>query len=148
MLWFSFILGLNVIFLCFKLIIIHHHTQKQKKIKFKPRIKLNHNRNNVATMFNALAGKSSTTLDGWGGETIQLALKIVSCNITSRKSWTGWISCWGFRIAGIGSLVMESWIPDSNRQWDSEFLVLNPRQQSPAVTDSIGRKSLILDYLT
>ena len=43
MLWFNFILGLNFIFLCFKLIIIHYHTQKQNKIKFKPRIKLNHN---------------------------------------------------------------------------------------------------------
>ena len=42
MLWFNFILGLNFIFFCFKLIIIHYHTQKQKKIKFKPRIKLNH----------------------------------------------------------------------------------------------------------
>ena len=43
MLWFNFILGLNFIFFCFKLIIIHYHTQKQRKIKFKPRIKLNHN---------------------------------------------------------------------------------------------------------
>ena len=44
MLWFNFILGLNFIFLCFKLIIIiHYHTTKQGKIKFKPRMKLNHN---------------------------------------------------------------------------------------------------------
>ena len=43
MLWFNFILGLNFIFLCFKLIILHYHTLKQRKIKFKPRIKLNHN---------------------------------------------------------------------------------------------------------
>ena len=43
MLWFNFILGLNFIFFCFKLITIHYHTQKRKKIKFKPRIKLNHN---------------------------------------------------------------------------------------------------------
>ena len=43
MLWFNFILGLNFIFHCFKLIIIHYHTQKQWKIKFKPRTKLNHN---------------------------------------------------------------------------------------------------------
>ena len=43
MLWFNFILGLNFISLCFKLIIIHYHTQKQREIKFKPRIKLNHN---------------------------------------------------------------------------------------------------------
>ena len=34
MLWFNFIL-------CFKLIIIHYHTPKQRKIKYKPRIKLN-----------------------------------------------------------------------------------------------------------
>ena len=43
MLWFNFILGLNLIFFRFKLIVKHYHTQKQKKIKFKPRIKLNHN---------------------------------------------------------------------------------------------------------
>ena len=43
MLWFSFILGLNFISLCFKLIIIHYHAQKQREIKFKPRIKFNHN---------------------------------------------------------------------------------------------------------
>ena len=36
-------LGSNSIFLCFKLIIIYYHTQKQWKIKFKPRTKLNHN---------------------------------------------------------------------------------------------------------
>ena len=33
----------NYIFLCFKLIILLYHTLKQRKIKFKPRIKLNHN---------------------------------------------------------------------------------------------------------
>ena len=43
MLWFNFIIGLNSIFFCFKLIIIHYHTQNEKKINFKPRIKLNHN---------------------------------------------------------------------------------------------------------
>ena len=43
MLWFNFILGSNFIFLCFKLIIIYYKTQKQKKIKFEPRITLNHN---------------------------------------------------------------------------------------------------------
>ena len=31
-LWFNFILGLNFIILCFKLIIIHHHTKKQREI--------------------------------------------------------------------------------------------------------------------
>ena len=47
--------GLKFIFLCFKLIIIHYHTQKQREIKFKPRIKLNHNiytdRNNGFFLF-------------------------------------------------------------------------------------------------
>ena len=43
MLWFNFILGLNFIFLCFKVIIIHYHTPKQRLKKFKPRIKLNYN---------------------------------------------------------------------------------------------------------
>ena len=42
MLWFNFILGLNFLFFCFKLIIVHYHTQTQKKVKLKPRIKLNH----------------------------------------------------------------------------------------------------------
>ena len=37
---FNFILGLNFIFFCFKLIIIHYHTQKQRIREFKPRIKL------------------------------------------------------------------------------------------------------------
>ena len=43
MLWFNFILGLNFISLCFKLIIIYYRTPKQREIKLKPRIKLNHN---------------------------------------------------------------------------------------------------------
>ena len=43
MLWFNFIPGLNFIPHCFKLIIIHYHTPKQRAIKFKPGIKLNHN---------------------------------------------------------------------------------------------------------
>ena len=43
MLWFSVILGSIFIFLCFKLIIIHYHTQQQRKIQIEPRIKLNHN---------------------------------------------------------------------------------------------------------
>ena len=33
MLWFNFILGINFIFLCFKLMIIHYRTQKQRKIQ-------------------------------------------------------------------------------------------------------------------
>ena len=32
MLWFNFILGLSFIFFCFKLTIIHYHTQKQREI--------------------------------------------------------------------------------------------------------------------
>ena len=43
LLWFSFILGLNFVFLCFKLVIIHYHTPKQRKLKCKPKIKLNYN---------------------------------------------------------------------------------------------------------
>ena len=43
MLWFNFILGLNFIPLCFKLIIIYYHTKKQKEIKFKLRKNFNHN---------------------------------------------------------------------------------------------------------
>ena len=42
MLWSNFILGLNFISLCFKLIIINYHTPKQREIKFKPRIKIHH----------------------------------------------------------------------------------------------------------
>ena len=43
MLWFNFILGLIFVSHCFNLIIIHYHTPKEREIKFKPRIKLNHN---------------------------------------------------------------------------------------------------------
>ena len=43
LLWFNFILGSNFIFFCFKLIVIHYNTQKQKKTKSEPRMKLNHN---------------------------------------------------------------------------------------------------------
>ena len=42
-LWFNFVLGLNFVFLCFKLIIIHYHNPKQRKIALNPRIILNHN---------------------------------------------------------------------------------------------------------
>ena len=41
MLSFNFIVGLNVTFFCSKPIIIHSHTPKQRKVKFKPR--MNHN---------------------------------------------------------------------------------------------------------
>ena len=45
MLLFNFVLGLSFIFFQthYHIIIIHFHTQKQEKTKFKPRIKLNHN---------------------------------------------------------------------------------------------------------
>ena len=38
-----FILGVIFISLCFQLITMHYHTAEQREIKFKPRIKLNHN---------------------------------------------------------------------------------------------------------
>ena len=50
--YFIFVLGLNFIFLCFKLIIIHYHTPKQSIIKFKPRMKLNHNTYSLFLCFN------------------------------------------------------------------------------------------------
>ena len=43
MLWFNIILGINFISLCFALLIIHYCTPKQRKIKFKPMIKLKNN---------------------------------------------------------------------------------------------------------
>ena len=54
MLWFNFIFGLNFIFLCFRLIIIHYHTPKQREIKFEQRINLNHNINITLTVWNVL----------------------------------------------------------------------------------------------
>ena len=43
MLWFKFILGLNFIFFCFCILLCMIMSLKQRKIKFEPRIKLNHN---------------------------------------------------------------------------------------------------------
>ena len=43
MLWFNLILGSNFISPCFKRITMHFHTPKQREIKFKRKIKLNHN---------------------------------------------------------------------------------------------------------
>ena len=43
MLWFNFILGLYLIFLCFGVWQCMVMSVKQRKLKFKPRIKLNHN---------------------------------------------------------------------------------------------------------
>ena len=51
MLWFNFILGLNFISLCHKLIITDYHTPKQKKIKLKSRIKLNDNNDVEVNVF-------------------------------------------------------------------------------------------------
>ena len=62
------ILGLNFIFFYFKLIIIHYQTQKQRKIKFKPRIKLNHNIYRTDTELDANGGRlreSSKTSSPW-----------------------------------------------------------------------------------
>ena len=42
----QFILGLNFIFFCLKIVIVRYHTLKQKKRKVQPRMKLNHNINN------------------------------------------------------------------------------------------------------
>ena len=63
MLWFNFILGLPFIFLCFKLIIIHYHTPKQRKIKFKPRIKLNHKSNITIMHTTFLKGERSQNIN-------------------------------------------------------------------------------------
>ena len=66
MLGFNFILGLIFISLCFKLIIIYYHAQKQREIKIKPRIKLNHNRyidiSLIAINFGALLAFASTVI--------------------------------------------------------------------------------------
>ena len=46
MLWFNFILGSNFVFFCFLGMVIYDNmimSLKQKKIKFEPKIKLNHN---------------------------------------------------------------------------------------------------------
>ena len=40
---FNFILVLNFIFFCFNIITIHYHTQKQRNMRFKPRVKFNQN---------------------------------------------------------------------------------------------------------
>ena len=62
MLWFNFILSLNFIFLCFKLIIIYYHTPKQRKIEFKPRTKLNHN---IYTQWNVFASQQNFSFSTW-----------------------------------------------------------------------------------
>ena len=45
----SFLLGLSSFSHCFRLIMIHYHSQKQRKIEFKPRMKLNPNTYNNLT---------------------------------------------------------------------------------------------------
>ena len=49
--WFNFNLWLKFHCLCFKLIIIHYDTPKQREIKSKPRIKLNHNKYKIDHVF-------------------------------------------------------------------------------------------------
>ena len=66
----------NFIFLCFKLIIIHYHTQKQKRKKFKPGITLNHH--------NIRYCNTCTTLDCQIREWISEAL-LMCPNIAKRK---------------------------------------------------------------
>ena len=51
MLWFNFIRSSKFIFLCFKLIIIHYNTQKQKKSKFELGVKLNYNMHKKVILF-------------------------------------------------------------------------------------------------
>ena len=58
----KFFLGLNFIFLCLKLIIIHYHTQKQRKVKFKPRKNLNHN---IYILERPAGSTRSRRLRGW-----------------------------------------------------------------------------------
>ena len=60
MLWFNFILGLIFIFFCINFIIIHYYTQKQKKIKIKPRIKLNHNISLLSKRFHMVSEQRKT----------------------------------------------------------------------------------------
>ena len=59
MLWFNFILGLIFISLCFKLIIIYYHAQKQREIKIKPWIKLNHNIYIMTGIFNNISSSGA-----------------------------------------------------------------------------------------
>ena len=52
--WFNFILGLIIIFFCFKLIIIHYHAQKLKKLGINPKIKWNQNISDFSIMYYSL----------------------------------------------------------------------------------------------
>ena len=52
--WFNFILGLIIIFFCFKLIIIHYHAQKLKKLEINPKIKWNQNICDFSIMYYSL----------------------------------------------------------------------------------------------
>ena len=55
-LWFNFILGLNFIFFCFWVWLCMIMSLKQKKVKFKPRIKLNHTTHAFAQLFQCCWG--------------------------------------------------------------------------------------------
>ena len=57
MFWFNFILGLIIIFFCFKLIIIHYHAQKLKKLGINPKIKWKHNICEFSIMYHSLTYK-------------------------------------------------------------------------------------------
>ena len=78
MFWFNFILGSNFVFLCFKLIIIHYNTHKQKKRKFEPRIKLDHNRYEIG-----YGQLGAMHFSGYLPSDIQCALVAQSFNIFS-----------------------------------------------------------------
>ena len=62
LLWLNFILGLNFIFLCFRLILIYYHTEKQRKIKFEPRITYMYPASRVFFDLPRLVGKRKKTL--------------------------------------------------------------------------------------
>ena len=56
----NFILGLNFIFLCFKLIIIHYYTPNKEKWNLNQRIKLSHNIHNYYLKHQLLTKRSCT----------------------------------------------------------------------------------------
>ena len=63
MLWCNFILGwFNFFFGLFQTHYLTYHTPKQKKIKFKPRIKLNHNRYTIHFLKNCALGEGGYSL--------------------------------------------------------------------------------------
>ena len=71
MLWFNFILGINLIFHCFKLIIIHYQCPKTKENKIKA--KLNHNIS-MADIASEQALRGALAAGGKRKESLQLCL--------------------------------------------------------------------------